>query len=305
MPVGIRACFEFRQERELIVSLRTFAKYTPLGRIALIPVRLGWALLFPLRQAWQVVRWAFSSKEYYNHSYHLSRLNRDYLVSYVALVSGHAESEIEGYVRELEGDEVFREQLRELTRRSRDRHNCDVEPRYGRRLGWYALVRATRPRVVVETGVDRGLGTAVLAAAMKRNSEDGFPGLVYATDIIPECGHLLGEPWKRFCKILLGDSVETLKRFAEPVDIFLHDSDHREEYEWAEFVAIEPKLHAGSLVMSDNSQQSPKLREFARRIGRQFAYFQDQPANHWWPGDGIGAAFVPGIKTVFQEGNAK
>jgi predicted O-methyltransferase YrrM len=153
----------------------------------------------------------------------------------------------------------------------------------------------------VETGVDRGLGTAVMAAAMKRNADEGYPGLVYATDIVADCGHLLAEPYKQYCRIQLGDSVETLKKFAQPVDIFLHDSDHRPEYEWAEFVAIEPRLHAGSIVMSDNSQQSPKLREFARRVGRQFLFFQDQPKSHWWPGDGIGAAFVPGVKTVFQD----
>jgi len=174
-----------------------------------------------------------------------------------------------------------------------------VEPRYGRRVGWYALIRATKPRVVLETGVDRGLGTAVIAAALKRNAEEGFPGLVYATDIVPECGHLLAEPYKSFCRILLGDSVETLKQFKVPVDVFLHDSDHRPEYEWAEFLAIEPMLHSASLVMSDNSQQTAKLMEFALRIGRTFLYFQDQPKDHWWPGDGIGTAFVFGIKTFF------
>jgi predicted O-methyltransferase YrrM len=282
------------------VNLRTFAKYTPLGRIALIPVRLAWGLTYPLRQARQVVTWAFRSKEYYNHSYHLSRLNRDYLVSFIAVVSGHPETVIDRYMAELEQDESFREQLRDLTRRSRDRHNCDLEPRYGRRLGWYALVRATRPRIIVETGVDRGLGTAVLAAAMQRNAAEGFPGMVHATDIVPECGHLLGESGRRHCRIVLGDSVETLKRFAEPVDIFLHDSDHREEYERAEFHAIEPRLHPGSIVLSDNSQQSPQLREFARRRGNQFLYFQDQPVEHWWPGDGIGAAFTPGVRTLYQ-----
>ena len=189
--------------------------------------------------------------------------------------------------------------LRRRTPESPDRHNSDVEPRYGRRLGWYALVRATKPRVLVETGVDRGLGTAVLAAAVLRNAKEGFPGIVYATDIVPTCGHLLAEPYKSQCRILLGDSVETLKQFKEPVDLFLHDSDHRPEYEWAEFVAIEPRLHAASLVLSDNSQQTSKMREFAARIGRSFLYFQDQPKNHWWPGDGIGAAFTPGRRTVF------
>ena len=85
------------------------------------------------------------------------------------------------------------------------------------------------------------------------------------------------------------------------MDIFLHDSDHRPEYEWAEFLAIEPRLHPASIVLSDNSQQSPKMREFAARIGRSYLYFQDQPTRHWWPGDGIGAAFSPGVKTTFQQ----
>ena len=181
----------------------------------------------------------------------------------------------------------------------------DVDPRYGRRVGWYALVRATRPKVIVETGVDRGLGTVVLAAAVARNAKEGCPGIVYATDIVPDCGHLLAEPYKSRSRILLGDSVESLKKFPEPVDIFLHDSDHRPEYEWAEFTAIEPRLHPASIVMSDNSQQSPKLREFAARLGRSYLYFQDQPRDHWWTGDGIGAAFVPGVKTMFQSGTER
>jgi len=30
-------------------------------------------------------------------------------------------------------------------------------------------------------------------------------------------------------------------------------------------------------------------------------YFQDQPLNHWWPGDGIGAVFVPGKRYFFPD----
>jgi predicted O-methyltransferase YrrM len=284
------------------MTLRELIKFTAAGRVVMVPFRFCTIALPQLaRQAGLALRWAFTSKEYYNHSYHLTGLNRQYLASYISVVSGHELATVENFISELENDEALRDTLEQRTRDSRDRHNCDVEPRYGRRLGWYALVRATKPRVVLETGVDRGLGTAVIAAALKRNTEEGFPGTVFATDIMPDCGHLLAEPYKSFCRVVLGDSVETLKQFKEPVDIFLHDSDHRAEYEWAEFIAIEPHLHSGSLVLSDNSQQTSKLREFARKIGRAFLYFQDAPKDHWWPGDGIGAAFVPGTITVFQK----
>jgi predicted O-methyltransferase YrrM len=286
------------------MSLREFFKYTAAGRLILIPARLvKVAGPYAWRQFTQILCWAFTSKEYYNHSYHLTALNRDYLASYIAVVSGQSLPLIEKYLAELENDTALRAVLEQCTRASRDRHNCDIEPRYGRRLGWYALIRATKPRVVVETGIDRGLGTAVIAAALKRNAAEGFPGLVHATDIMPDCGHLLAEPYRSFCRILLGDSVDSLKKFQEPVDIFLHDSNHDPEYEWAEFLAIEPRLHPASLVLSDNSQQSPKLREFARRLGKTFLFFQDQPANHWWPGDGIGVAFTPGQTVYFPAAN--
>ena len=155
------------------MSLRHFVRHTALGRLALIPARLGWAWTISLRQAAQMAKWAFTSKEYYNHTYHLTDLNRGYLVSYIAVISGHSESVIEGYVRELENDTELSAMLERQTLNSPDRHNSDVEARYGRRLGWYALVRATRPRVIVETGVDRGLGTVVLAAALLRNGKIG------------------------------------------------------------------------------------------------------------------------------------
>ncbi|MBI5386098.1 MAG: class I SAM-dependent methyltransferase [Verrucomicrobia bacterium] len=288
------------------MTFRELFKYTAAGRVLMIPYRFGRiALPYALRQLGLMARWAFTSKEYYNHSYHLTELNRRYLASFVSVVSGHSLAEIEKYLRELETDEALRSALVERTRASRDRHNCDEEPRFGRRLGWYALVRATKPRIVVETGVDRGLGTVAIAAALRRNTDEGAPGLVFATDIVPECGHLITADCKPCCRILLGDSVQSLQQFKEPVDLFLHDSDHRPEYEWAEFLAIEPRLHAGSLVLSDNSQQSPKLLEFAQRTGRSFLFFADVPQAHWWQGDGIGVAFLPGVRTCFQEGRRK
>lgn len=281
--------------------LRKLLKFTLLGRIIMIPARLFLnAMPHVARQFALGVKWSFASREHYNHTYHLTELNKQYLANYVSVVTGHPVAEIERYIAELDNDQTLRDKLVDLTSRSRDRYNADAEPRFGRRLGWYAMIRATKPRVVVETGIDRGLGTVAITAALKRNAEEGHPGLVYATDIVPDCGYLLIEPYKSFCRELIGDSVEHLKKFSQPVDVFLHDSDHRAEYEWAEFLAIEPRLHENSIVLSDNSQQTSKLREFAARNNRSFLYFQDVPRDHWWPGDGIGAAFVCGRRYQFQ-----
>ena len=151
--------------------LRRFLKFTFAGRLLLIPFRfLFIALPLCLRQFFAMLRWAFASNEHYNHTYHLTEMNLAYLASYTAVISGHKVADIRKYIEELRQDQQLRALLRERALAIPDRHNSDAEPRYGRRLGWYALVRATKPRVVVETGVDRGLGTAVIAAALMRNS---------------------------------------------------------------------------------------------------------------------------------------
>src|SRR5436190_6798479 len=67
------------------MSLRHLIRYTVFGRIALIPFRLGWALMRCWRQVAAIVKWAFKSKEYYNYTYHLTDLNLAYLVSYIAV----------------------------------------------------------------------------------------------------------------------------------------------------------------------------------------------------------------------------
>jgi hypothetical protein len=74
------------------------------------------------------------------------------------------------------------------------------------------------------------------------------------------------------------------------VDIFLHDSLHTFEHEAAELAAIGPRLTPTALVLSDNAHATDALMRWAEQSGRQFSFFREQPAEHWYPGSGIGAA---------------
>jgi hypothetical protein len=38
----------------------------------------------------------------------------------------------------------------------------------GRRIGWYAFARATKPKLVVETGVHQGIGAVTLIRALEK-----------------------------------------------------------------------------------------------------------------------------------------
>jgi hypothetical protein len=148
-----------------------------------------------------------------------------------------------------------------------------------------------KPKVVVDTGVDKGLGSCILASALKRNSEEGNPGRYYGTDINPYAGYLLSGPYKEFGEILYGDSIESLKKFHHKIDLFINDSDHSKEYEEREYEIIKGNLTEKSIILGDNSDYSEKLLEFSLQTNRHFIYFHEMPHNHWYPGCGTGISF--------------
>lgn len=237
----------------------------------------------------ELARWALLSAETTNFTYSLTALNRDQLAAFLAAVAGAPEARCLAYMAELEQDDELRAHLR--ARAASSSLAGDAEPRYGRRMGWYALVRLLRPGLVVETGVHRGLGTAVLAAALRRNAAEGAPGTVIGTDIDPRAGALLGPPYDQHGRVVHGDSLSTLRALDRPIGLFVNDSDHRSSYERAEYEAIEPLLASDALVLSDNAHCTNELHEFARRTGRRYLFFSERPQDHWYPGAGIGAAY--------------
>src|SRR5439155_2350261 len=114
---------------------------------------------------------------------------------------------------------------------AKEKYVADRQARFGRRIGWYAMVRATKPLLVVETGVDKGLGSCVIAAALMRNAKEGSPGKLLALDINPNAGYLLAAPYDKFGTMVYGDSLASIAAMKEPIDLFIHDSDHSAEHE--------------------------------------------------------------------------
>ena len=89
------------------MSLRDYFKYSAWGRIILIPYRFTLALGSIRKPLVEAVRWTFRSRELYNFTYDLNPLNRQYLASYIAVISGHETSLIQDYIHELEQDEAL------------------------------------------------------------------------------------------------------------------------------------------------------------------------------------------------------
>jgi len=269
----------------------TIAKTPMLGRIVLTLFRMKVAGGHFLRPLHNSIKWLFTSRETTNLTYHLEDDNKRYLASLIADVVGEEFSVIMAYIKEIEDDAELRTHIAEATAGSDLAFMADTEARFGRRVGWYALVRVLKPKVVVETGVDKGLGSCVLAAALIRNQAEGCGGRYYGTDINPRAGYLLSGRYADFGTILYGDSIESLEKMDEEIDLFINDSDHSAGYEANEYKMIENKLSENAIVLGDNSHYTDKLLEFSLRTNRHFVFFQERPLDHIHPGCGIGISF--------------
>jgi predicted O-methyltransferase YrrM len=266
--------------------LKRFAHGTSLGRVAFRAYIVagnyrGAALRRPVETLWYVL----VDPEITNFTYEIG--NYDELSAFLAAALDRGVEEIERYVRELRGDRELAERLsRRLATRADRRH----VPLFGRRVGWYCVVRALRPRLVVETGVADGLGSAALLRALERNRAEGFPGRLVGFDLLPDAGWMLDDALRADYELVIEDSKVAMPRVLEDraVDLFIHDSDHHYEHEQTEYRLVAPHLAPGAVVLSDNAHAVQALEQFSNAEGRRFAFFHERPVRHFYPGGGIG-----------------
>ena len=136
----------------------------------------------------------------------------------------------------------------------------------------YALVRRVKPKIVVETGTDRGYGAAWLASALADNF-DSIPdlgrGKLYTVDNdrhADECFDL----WKslgleHYIERVIADS----RTWQAPslVDLLFIDSDHTFRSVMEEWRNYRPKLNRqGSYVVLHDTKIYLELKQAAREI---------------------------------------
>jgi hypothetical protein len=270
--------------------IRSFLTTTRVGGLLLAPYRFKTAASYHFPQIVQAFSWSFKSREFTNFTYDLSSDNVDYLTHTIAAVTGVPYSTVRSHIAELEDDVDLRAHIDDRFRSGRKRYYSDPKCAFGRRLGWYAIARILKPRVIVETGVDKGLGSVVLCSALLRNQSEGHPGIYLGTDINHEAGFLLGGPYREVGRILYGDSIESLRSIPS-IDLFINDSDHSVAYERREYEVVADKLTVNAFILGDNSHCTSELAQFSAKHGRKFLFFKEQPKDHWYPGAGIGISY--------------
>jgi hypothetical protein len=264
--------------------------WPPMDPVAMnhLPGRVYEAFMSNKTLTREFLHWVASRRECTNYTYDLTTASIAYLTSFVAVTAGIERSVAEKYIQEVEEDLALRSHLQECIRTHLS-SVADTDIFYGRRLGWYALVRAKKPKTVVETGIDKGMGSCVLAAALLRNAAEGSPGRYYGIDINARAGICFSGEYQKVGEILFGDSAQMLQRLSSTIDFLIADSCHAEGYESKEYGAVQDKLSPEAIVISDSDYA--ELANFALKTGRKFLFWPEWSKDHFARGAGIAIAY--------------
>ena len=253
--------------------------------------RIYFASTYFNRKYWQIIKWGFTSNESNNFTYELTDENLLYLAHTIGIVLNKKPEEIKIYLDELNNDQELKKHIVNVTTSSSLKKYADKNVQFAKRLGWYALTRAMKPKLIIETGVDKGLGSVVLCGALLKNKTEGYEGRYIGTDINPKAGYLLEGVYSTVGKIMYGDSIQSLMTINDKIDLFINDSDHSAEYEYREYQVIKNNITGKTIILGDNSHVTDKLALFSLEEKRKFIFFKEQPKDHWYPGGGIGISF--------------
>ena len=134
----------------------------------------------------------------------------------------------------------------------------------------YAVVRASRPRIAVETGTAAGASALYVLRAMEANGDAGQLHSIDLVDDPQSIGMLIPPGSRARVRFHRGDSLAILPRLlAEigPIDLFLHDSHHAYEHMTAEYEIALRHLKPGGILASHDVLHSNAWRHFLRRHG--------------------------------------
>jgi Methyltransferase domain len=236
-----------------------------------------------IRQHW---RFVLASPEPDNYTYEIA--NEAELAAWAAGVARCDDAAARTLVEEPSRDAELADRLRSATA-----HHwlwTKQSPPFGKRLGWYALARALRPRRVIEIGAHDGLGSMLLLRALELNERDGFPGTLVSFDVNPAAGWLVRE--HPLWQLRIQSSHEGLPDVLSPdvpVDMLVYDGWHTFEAEYADLRMAADHLSSDGVLISDDAQVTRALAHLSEELGFVYSEFQEVPVDHFYPGAMLGA----------------
>ena len=171
----------------------------------------------------------------------------------------------------------------------------------------FCITRATKPQLVVETGVLHGLSSTFFLEAIKLNGlgrlhsidlpstfEDGAANDDGFFDTLPPglpSGWAIPDHLRTFWSLDIGPSIDRLPNICQiydSIDIFIHDSEHTYETMMTEFLIVWDNISEGGFLIADNVDTNCSFFDFCNHVDKTPIIFPPDP-DHQKSGD-------PGIR---------
>jgi predicted O-methyltransferase YrrM len=261
-------------------------KYSPLGRLAILPMRARTALAPWLTQGGLSLSWLVRSREWANFSYDFEPEGLQAVLHAIHTLTNHPLSELGAYAEQLKNDSVFAARYHQRLASTRLRWTSDRQLHLGRCLVNYLLVRVLRPTLIFEAGTERGLSTWAMCRALEHNGQTAMTARIITVDIGSDRGEFLEGTENGRVQRLVGDSLAALREVTEPIQLFLHDTTNDQQHTREQLQTLAPKLAIGGVVHSC-------WFSLAFAHGLRGLEYVERPQRHWYPGRRCGLAVVP------------
>jgi methyltransferase family protein len=241
---------------------------------------------------WEVAKYVLWGPDVGDFSYELD--NRDELVGFLADALALEPSLVRGYLNEIW---LAPELTSDLAATVRPRPDISRHPGLGHRVAWYVVARATKPRLVVETGIKHGIGSLVLLVALARNAREGSDGRLVSFDPDPASGWVVPNSLRANWQPVFETSFDAFEKTldGERIDLFICDTPPDHEIESFEMGAAMDHAAAGIVLIAANGDRTTVLPDLVAERGGDYRFFTERPRHPIYPGGGLGVAV--GVRT--------
>jgi hypothetical protein len=240
---------------------------------------------FPiLKRPWRALKYVLWDPEVESYTYQMG--NESEYIRFIAPILGVPETQVEAWLDEAKADPY-------LTRDRGLLWSCKRRLPLGNRLMWYPIVRATKPKIIVEAGIHEGLGSEMLLVALRHNQAEGHAGRLISFDIHEDTGWLVHRDLRSNWQIVLEPTTTALEpRLADvEVDLFIHETPHTEDLIHHEVNHVLRRAGPRVAVIDSSGMDCPILQQLCARHDTAHHFFRDQPDDHVVHSHGMGLAF--------------
>jgi hypothetical protein len=155
---------------------------------------------------------------------------------------------------------------------------------------YYLLARTLKSAFVVESGVDKGLGAAILCEAIHRNESEGYTGdylgiehnPLQRSSIYSGFRHKRGE-------VRHGSSPDVIRTIKRKIDLFVHDTTPDAAHVDEQLDALQGRMSERGVFVSPWAV--PQFIEYAARNNKKILMHKEEPDRHWYQGSRWVAVF--------------